>query len=950
MQSVLTIVNSQRPWRPEDEDGDPLTLRIGYNAAVAGARLHEEPPEEEDEVDFVREGSCSTDEECGMEEVEQIISPDISLQEQIVSPDTLQEVTEKAIPLVASRALRKRKRVQYAGDKNYNPDELEDAPSPAKAHIIEERSVDKNLSKVQKELEIRSASNNRNKPSSLKDADKVKVLIMVDDRKQKVALKHLNDHDSKQTAASFIKDSVSKTDEKSAPSDTEVSKDDFEPVNLIESILPEIFKQRFPKAVNFPDKYICMWCKRHDRSEINKAVFRTVYQLVRHYHRWHSQIPVKDYGVQCEKCKAHFFHDKRLEDHIKHGQCFVHSAQKDYQMEGRFLTKDANMEVCPFCHMVFLSKKRFKKHLNKEDIGCRFQDMEHPMEMGMFDYMKCKYCEQNYLFEDDLEFHQKPFSNRLYRELVEPFKCRGVSRPIFTCTVCSVEYESKARFDDHITYDHKVEEFNIKCDRCDKYFYNESSRSEHSNGMKYYPFCLDFDKYRTVPKRPETELGHRFKCPITDGACNNFTNNKGSASRFYKHMGKYHPDYKYSACSDCDKTFLSVWDYEDHITKWKCPFCERLFPSKRGLVDHCRSTHEELKPAPETEAVECEECGKVFGNRYLLELHLTAFHRELDECPFCGETDTQRLNLYKHIQSYHAYRTPPDVQYPCILCEKKILFSTKDKLSRHVNDVHHKASQSECDLCHKVFAQRATMMRHRRIHLDIKPFKCTICGVQFTQKTGMKAHKARHYNSDGSMKSQEEIDQQVEVIKQQRAGLQSGEGKKKKKQTPSKGKKKHTCEACGGEFKTKKELSSHDCADVSAGEDEGSEEGDTEPEPNFESGDEGKPEEVEDYNFRCDKCGRGFATVERKDSHRCRRRKVGVQGFIDDHLESDDFEAEASTGLDEIDEETAKYDLVANDPMPKEVRTKVQKKRTYREREGYGKNCTIRREYPKRSK
>ena len=638
---------------------------------------------------------------------------------------------------------------------------------------------------------------------------------------------------------------------------------DFAPVNLINTVIPELFHQNFPIPQNRDGMFVCQWCERN-RSEINKAIYNDSMLLVRHYIKHHSDIPVRDYKIQCKDCKAYFFHEKRLELHQQNGLCHAHNLQKDYNSKGRPLTMDVAMAVCPHCEMIFLSKKRFRKHFNSDGNSCKFETIDHPMEMGMFDYLKCKFCEENFLFENDFKGHLQPFQGR---SNIEIFKCRNVSKPILTCSVCQQEFLSETKYKQHLSSDHTVEEFNISCERCGKFFYTEWFLTDHQEMFFCFPYCFDYDDCRTIPKRPGDErynyLQSRiFKfCPV----CNEKLND---TKRFTIHMKNLHPDFNSPwVCSDCDMTFMSVHEYENHITKWKCPFCSEISNTRAMLVIHCRKVHSKTKNmhliyGKADQPSVCEICGATRQNEYSMQQHKSTVHMNLSECPLCGETDDLRINMLKHVAT-HAYKPPLKKSFSCDLCENKQFFTSKQRLKRHVDQVHNKAENTVCDICNRTFAQKATMMRHRRIHLDIKPFKCSICDLPFTQKTGMKAHKARHYNKDGSLKSPEEIKLQVEIIKQQRETLENtapSEEKKKKRN-----RKKYPCEKCKTEFKSKNKYDSHPCC--------------TEPETEEEFVPSDHAEEnsvdhqtVHQYELSCDVCKKFFASLYSLGRHRCKRK------------------------------------------------------------------------------
>ena len=50
-----------------------------------------------------------------------------------------------------------------------------------------------------------------------------------------------------------------------------------------------------------------------------------------------------------------------------------------------------------------------------------------------------------------------------------------------------------------------------------------------------------------------------------------------------------------------------------------------------------------------------------------------------------------------------------------------------------------------CDLCSVGFMNRATLVRHARVHTGHRPYRCPVCGLAFTQSGNLTRHvRAKH--------------------------------------------------------------------------------------------------------------------------------------------------------------------------------------------------------------
>ena len=66
----------------------------------------------------------------------------------------------------------------------------------------------------------------------------------------------------------------------------------------------------------------------------------------------------------------------------------------------------------------------------------------------------------------------------------------------------------------------------------------------------------------------------------------------------------------------------------------------------------------------------------------------------------------------------------------CDSCGK--ILANRYVLKQHKNDVHAKLKLFACDTCEKIFSQKSTLKTHvKHVHEKIKPFSCQLCSKDY---------------------------------------------------------------------------------------------------------------------------------------------------------------------------------------------------------------------------
>lgn len=89
---------------------------------------------------------------------------------------------------------------------------------------------------------------------------------------------------------------------------------------------------------------------------------------------------------------------------------------------------------------------------------------------------------------------------------------------------------------------------------------------------------------------------------------------------------------------------------------------------------------------------------------------------------------SQRSNLQSHKRATHYN----DKRYKCDDCGKG--FKRRRLLDYHIKAAHTGERPFKCDVCAATFVYPEHFKKHRRIHTGEKPFLCEVCSLKLSLK------------------------------------------------------------------------------------------------------------------------------------------------------------------------------------------------------------------------
>lgn len=367
------------------------------------------------------------------------------------------------------------------------------------------------------------------------------------------------------------------------------------------------------------------------------------------------------------------------------------------------------------------------------------------------------------------------------------------------CAQCDLTFANKQLLDEHVASQHSStdNEKTLKCHVCEKVFARTSRYRKHltihetvdPNDVYTCEKCVmvfqDEDKAAEhCQLRHGGSTEYIQEQSLSDALCCEFCETAFyTAQALMKHK-KIHKGSLPYECDSCTSKYDSFSKLKTHrqshqnqnvpfpvLRKYVCniPECLKSYRHWGDLTSHRKTVHL-INPS----ILKCSECGKTFYQSWKLDYHNKTAHGKPMECQICKTVlptaISHRLHMRKHRQGVITDNNEPveiregpatgkkrrnrkaahDIdqflrkendRLICTECGKVMV--SRNNARSHIEIVHLKVRNFECETCSRQFYLRKDYTDHMRMHTSEAPFKCKepSCGKSFRTSSLYSEHR-----------------------------------------------------------------------------------------------------------------------------------------------------------------------------------------------------------------